>query len=93
MTEIQRPAPLTLVNQPRATVWQQNAAEFATTAGTSIAQHRHDGVQRAIGYLEKGMPGRAHYELVRSVLRQARIAGLGAVPITLPCPCGGRCAQ
>ena len=96
MTEIQRP-PLAVVpnTPPRPTSWQQNAASFATTPEQAIDAERHRGVRRALGYLTQEQPsrGRAFYELSRSVIRQARIAGLGTLDLQPACPCGGRCHQ
>lgn len=41
-----------------------------------VAAHRAAGIAVARSYLAKGMPGRAFYELVRSLERQARVAGI-----------------
>ncbi len=74
-----------------STIWQGNAAAFATTPPTAIDAERHDGVRRALDLIVDDQPGRALYTLVRSVERQARIAGLGTHPMQPTCPCGGRC--
>lgn len=74
----------------RPTIYQQNAEAFATQPADYIDQERHVAVRKAIDLLRAGKPGQAQYVLVRSVMRQARIAGLGSVEIPC-CPCGGRC--
>lgn len=71
------------------TIWQENAAAFASTP--EFAQERRVAVRRAVAHIVDGRPGKALYVLVRSVERQARIAGAGDVEITPTCPCGGRC--
>lgn len=75
------------------TVWQQNAQAFASTPETYIDAERHVGVRKATGLLLARKPGRALYELTRSVERQARIAGLGSHDLQPVCPCNGRCEQ
>lgn len=75
------------------TIWQQNAAIAATTPPSAVAAERHAGVRKAVHLIVDGTPGRAHYELVRSVQRQARIAGLGTLDLQPTCPCGGRCGN
>lgn len=46
-----------------------------------IDAQRVIGVQTAVGYLVVGNPGRAMYELVRSVRRQWKVACGGEYPI------------
>jgi hypothetical protein len=58
-----------------------------------IEVERTLGVRRSIGHLLIGNRGRAHYELTRSVMRQARMAGLGTPDLSTPCLCGGRCGR
>lgn len=53
-----------------------------------LADQRAEGIRRALDYLVAGQLGRARYELQRSVQRQARIAGLGTLPVVVGCPCG-----
>jgi hypothetical protein len=74
----------------RQTSFQVNAGEYATIAETAIDAERHAASRNAVQLLLAGRRGRAHHELLRSVQRQARIAGLGDI-LQLPCPCGGRC--
>lgn len=74
-------------------VFTQNAAAFATTPEQAIAAERNEATRRAVRLLVDGMPGRAQYELARSVVRQARIAGLGTHEIAPVCPCGGGCPR
>ena len=63
----------------------------AYTPEQAIAAERNHAVRTAAALVIDGRPGRAQYELARSVMRQARIAGLGQVEIQPACPCGGRC--
>lgn len=51
------------------------------------------GVRTALGHLRGGRPGRAYYELVRSVQDQARLAGVVLDAAPAACPCGGRCPK
>lgn len=74
------------------TVFQANAGAFATTPEQAIDAERNAAVRRASALIVEGKPGRAQYELARSVVRQARIAGLGTQDIGPTCPCGRRCA-
>lgn len=74
-----------------STVWQDNAAAFATTPQSAIDQERHAAVREALDLILDGKPGRARYVLARSVMRQNRIAGGGTVTLHPRCPCGGRC--
>ena len=73
-----------------STIWQQNAADFASKPAPYIDQERHAGVREALEHILAGRPGRAQYALARSVQRQARIAGLGTPDLQV-CACGGRC--
>lgn len=72
-------------------VFTENAAAFATQQPAAIDMERRDATRRAAVLIVEGKPGRARYELARSVIRQARIAGLGTQPIEPTCPCEGRC--
>lgn len=69
----------------------ENASKFATQAGDRIDLERRAGITATLNQIEQGRPGRAFYELVRSVERQATIAGIRNVVIQPLCPCGGRC--
>lgn len=69
-------------------VFSDNAAAFATTQPAAIDAERRDAARRAAALLVEGQPGRARYELARSVIRQARIAGLGTHVVEPTCPCG-----
>lgn len=73
------------------TIWQANAAAFASTPEGYVDQERRVAVRRAIRHIVDGQRGKALYVLVRSVERQARIAGAGHIDIHPGCPCGGRC--
>lgn len=76
------------------TLFQDNAAEFATTPEQAIDFERNSARRKAIALIAEGRTGRAQYELARSVIRQARIAGLGTQEIAPACPCGGsRCPR
>jgi hypothetical protein len=72
------------------TTFNQNAAAFATTPEVAMSQERRSTITLAMQLIRDGKPGRAQYELARSVTRQARIAGLGTPSIVPTCPCGGR---
>ena len=74
-------------------VFTENAAAFATTQAGAIDAERNASTRRAVALLVDGKPGRARYELARSVMRQARIAGLGTLHVDPTCPCGGRCGR
>lgn len=75
----------------RPSIWQQNAARFASTPEPQIDQERHSGVRAAVEQLRAGRPGYALFKLARSVERQNRIAGGGTVSLGV-CPgCGGLC--
>lgn len=84
------PGDLLPVRVHKPTIYQDNAERFASTAGDYLDQERHVAVRTALQLVVEGRPGRAQYVLARSVMRQARIAGLGDVVIA-GCPCGGRC--
>lgn len=75
-----------------STVWQDNAAAFASKPEAYIDQERHSGVREAARLIREGKRGQAHYVIVRSVQRQARIDGLGTPDIPV-CACGGRCVD
>lgn len=72
-------------------VFTENAAAFATQQPAAIDMERRDAARRAAALIVDGKPGRARYELARSVMRQARIAGLGTHAVEPVCPCEGRC--
>ena len=72
-------------------VYSQNAATFATDQPAAIDMERRAAVTLVTQLLLDGKPGRAQYELARSVMRQARIAGLGSPVIGPACPCGRTC--
>lgn len=74
-----------------STVHTNNASKFATQAGDRLDLERRAGITSVLNQIERGRPGRAFYELVRSVERQAAIAGIRNVVIQPKCPCGGRC--
>lgn len=68
-------------------------AVLAVVDGTQVQvdARRRLGVSAAVAHLRGGRPGRAYYELVRSVQEQARLAG---IPVsTSVCSCGGRCPK
>ncbi|GAB2762826.1 hypothetical protein [Nocardioides pakistanensis] len=71
-------------------VFTDNAAAFATTQVDAIDHERRTATRKAAALIVAGKTGRAQYELARSVIRQARIAGLGTPEIGPTCPCGGR---
>lgn len=48
-----------------------------------VDAHRRAGIELAREFLAAGRPGRAFYELVRSVERQARVAGVAIYPLPL----------
>lgn len=73
------------------TIWQDNAAQFASTPEGYVDQERHASIREALALIVDHKPGKALYTLVRSVERQARIGGAGHVDIHPSCPCGGRC--
>lgn len=76
-----------------ATVQAEDAHRVATRADTAVDMERNTTRQRVAQLLVEGRPGRAHYELVRSVMRQARFAGITTADLPVPCPCGGRCCH
>jgi len=56
-----------------------------------LAEARAYGIEQALRYIGEGRRGRALYELVRSVQRQAVMAGLGTpaiLPVSLQEPSG-----
>ena len=60
------------------TIWQENAARFATTRqqlDSRLATRRREGIRQVLDRLVDGKPG-AHYLLQRSFLDQLAIAGL-----------------
>lgn len=63
------------------TVFQWNAAKFASTAEPCIDQERHVAVRDALQLIRSGDPVTALHSLARSVERQGRIAGCGSVDI------------
>lgn len=73
------------------TIFQDNAANAAYTPNVAIDHERRAATRLAALLIVEGKPGRARYELARSVTRQARIAGLGTHDIGPACACGGRC--
>ncbi len=92
MTLIPRPRAAgdrSIHTQPR-TQAKENVERFASTADSYIAQERHSAVRRALELIKAGRPGYARFVLTRSVIRQARIAGLGDVDLPT-CPCGRDC--
>lgn len=74
-------------------IFTQNAAAFATTQPAAVDMERNAAVRKATALIVAGKPGRAQYELARSVVRQARMSGLGTIPIEPSCPCEGRCRR
>jgi len=46
-----------------------------------IAAERNTTRRKALDLIRDGQPGRAEYELGRSVMRQARMAGLGSIEL------------
>lgn len=72
------------------TLFSAQASAHATQAGDAIDMERRSAVTLAAQLIAEGRPGRAQYELARSVTRQARIAGIAAAQVPA-CPCGGRC--
>lgn len=61
------------------------------TAEVHAAQERRSAVREAAQLVAAGRRGRAQFVLARSVMRQARILGVGHTDIGPTCPCGGRC--
>lgn len=59
---------------------------------TRLNAERTAGLTLALQLIVDGKPGRAAYELGRSVTRQARAAGLLGVDVA-PCACLGRCRR
>ena len=72
-------------------IYTENVSRFATEQPAAIDMERRAAVTLVTQLLVDGKPGRAQYELARSVMRQARIAGVGSVDIAPSCPCGRRC--
>jgi hypothetical protein len=60
------------------------------TVDEAINAERAATMAKVRPMLGTGRPGRIHYEVTRSLVRQARIAGLGTLDLPA-CPCGGRC--
>lgn len=86
VSAVQRPVPLQLVGTVTP------ASELRPDpVQAQVDAERACGVATAMTHLLAGNPGRARYELTRSVMRQVRIAGGGTIPIEPRCPCGGRC--
>lgn len=56
-------------------IWTDNANTFATRRDDVLDNTRTTGVRRAICLIRVGRPGKAYYELMRSVTEQARLAG------------------
>lgn len=75
------------------TLFSAQASEHATTVDQALTAERRSAVQLATRLIVDGMPGRAQYEMARSLVRQGRIAGLGTQVIEPVCPCGGRCTS
>lgn len=71
------------------TIWQANAASFASRPESYIDAERHDGVRKAMAAVLDGRPGYALFVLARSVERQNRIAGGGTMALPI-CPRCGR---
>ena len=84
--------PRETVEAHHQTIWQENAAEFATRQDTYVDQERRQAVRRTIELLVEEKFGPALFHLVKSVERQARISGVGQAEIPA-CPCGGRCKE
>jgi hypothetical protein len=74
-------------------VWQQNAARFASTPEPYIDQERRAGIAEAMELVRQGRPGYAAFKLARSVERQNRIAGNGSIAIPICAACGTVCAH
>ena len=69
------------------TVFSENAAQFATRAEDYINQTRRAAAREAVELISAGRPGYARFKMTRSIMHQAKVAGLGVVP-PIPCPCG-----
>ena len=66
------------------TVRQDNSDRFASRrddTGTQIDAERTRGIQLAIGLITRGKPGRAFYELQRSLRRQLLLTGIGELQL------------
>lgn len=75
------------------TIWQSNAATFASTPTSYIDAERHDAVRKTLAAIVEGRPGYALFLLARSVERQNRIAGGGTVALGVCPACGTRCTH
>lgn len=63
------------------TVWQQNAAQFATTTTEWGDQERRLGVVDAMESIRFGHPKVAYYRMLRSLRKQALAAGCGQIDV------------
>lgn len=75
------------------TVWQENAARFASTPETHLDQERRAGIAEAMALVRQGRPGYAAFKLARSVERQNRISGNGSIAVPICAACGTVCAH
>ena len=75
------------------TLFSDQASEHATTVDQALTAERRSAITLAAQLIVDGKPGRAQYELARSVVRQGRIAGCGTQVVEPVCPCGGRCPR
>lgn len=73
--------PVEATDPPRGTVWQENAARFASQPEEYAAQEMRAACRDAVQLMVAGQPGPAYALLMRSFLRQARILGLAHVGI------------
>jgi hypothetical protein len=64
------------------TIWNDNAARFATTGPQALAARERAGRRAALEHLvNRGDRASCYAELVRSVESQNRIAGNGNIPV------------
>lgn len=68
------------------TVWQQNAASFATTPEEWADASRNEGIALAIQAIRDGDPALAYYVLLRSLRRQALAGRCGQIDVDYDLP-------
>lgn len=60
----------------KGTIWQENAARFASQPEEHAAQEMRAACRDAVQLMVAGHPGQAYWLVMRSYVRQARILGL-----------------
>lgn len=68
--------PVEATDPPRGTIWQENAARFASQPEDHAAQEMRAACRDAVQLMVAGHPGQAYWLVMRSYVRQARILGL-----------------